>query len=145
MSRIRGRGNQTTELLLTRLLRAEKLAGWRRHVPAVSIRGISTPDFLFRAQRVCVFVDGCFWHGCPNCFRQPTSNVAYWRAKIGRNQRRDRRTVRVLRSKGFRVIRIWECRLKRPGHAAALIRRLRSALAGRPLRTRAPSRETLSV
>lgn len=138
MGRIRGRGNRTTELALVRLLRTEKINGWRRHRPALAAGKVSTPDFLFPRARVCVFVDGCFWHGCPRCFREPTSNVAYWRAKIRRNQRRDRRTVRVLRAAGFRVFRIWECRLKSPVYLRQLGRRLRDALDRSPVSHRAP-------
>lgn len=60
MSRIKGRGNKETELVLVRLFRAEGITGWRRHAALVG-----RPDFAFRAERVVVFVDGCFWHMCP--------------------------------------------------------------------------------
>ena len=60
MSRIRGRGNQETELALAKLLRAARINGWRRHAPI-----FGRPDFTFHKERVVIFVDGCFWHGCP--------------------------------------------------------------------------------
>jgi DNA mismatch endonuclease Vsr len=60
MSRIRGKGNKDTELALAKLFRASHISGWRRNQ-----RLIGKPDFVFPKQRVAVFVDGCFWHGCP--------------------------------------------------------------------------------
>jgi DNA mismatch endonuclease (patch repair protein) len=107
MSRIRGRGNEKTEVRLARLMRAEEIRGWRRHLP---IPG--RPDFSFRRQKVAVFVDGCFWHGCPRCFRLPKQNRAFWRAKIEGNRKRDRSVNGRLRRLGWKVIRLKECRLK---------------------------------
>ncbi|EIP98948.1 DNA mismatch endonuclease Vsr [Opitutaceae bacterium TAV1] len=124
MSKIRSSGNLSTELALANAFRAAGLKGWRRHQRLVGGR----PDFLFRRKRVCVFVDGCFWHGCPRCYRAPTSNVEYWAPKIIRNRRRDRRIERALRRCGFRVFRIWECQLKQPRLAARFISRLQRAL-----------------
>ena len=72
------------------------------------------PDFVFPRERVAVFVDGCFWHGCPRCYTRPKSNRKFWDAKVARNQARDRRVTRQLRADGWSVCRIWECRLKRP-------------------------------
>lgn len=121
MAQIRGRGNLTTEERLVALLRVAQIRGWRRHVP---LQG--NPDFVFRRERVAVFVDGCFWHGCPKCFRMPKSNIDYWQRKIGRNRVRDRRTTRELKLAGWQVIRIWEHSLGQPNRVAA---RLRKALA----------------
>ena len=106
MSRIRGRGNEKTELRLARLMRAGVIRGWRRHLP---IPG--RPDFSFRRQKVAVFVDGCFWHGCPRCFRLPKQNRAFWKAKIEGNRKRDRSVNGRLRRLGWKVIRIRECQL----------------------------------
>ena len=106
MSRIRGKGNEKTEVRLARLLRKAGISGWRRHLP---IPG--RPDFAFRKQKVAVFVDGCFWHGCPRCFRLPKQNRAFWKAKIEGNRRRDRSVNGRLRRLGWRVIRIKECGL----------------------------------
>ena len=123
MSHIRSRGNRSTELTLAKLLRNEGISGWRllREKPV-------TPDFLFLGRRICVFVDGCFWHGCPKCFRQLASNVAYWRGKIARNRQRDRDNRRALRRAGYRVFRIWECSLRRPHYAKRFAARLQTAL-----------------
>jgi DNA mismatch endonuclease (patch repair protein) len=107
MSRIRGKRNERTELRLARLMRASGIFGWRRHLP---IPG--RPDFSFRNQKVAVFVDGCFWHGCPRCFRLPRQNRAFWKPKIEGNRKRDRSVNGRLRRLGWKVVRIRECQLK---------------------------------
>jgi DNA mismatch endonuclease (patch repair protein) len=119
MSRIRGRGNEKTEVRLAKLMRAEGIRGWSRHL---SIPG--RPDFAFKKQKVAVFVDGCFWHGCPRCFRLPKQNRAFWKAKIEGNRRRDRSVNCRLRRLGWKVIRIRECRLKHSDRIVAKIRQL---------------------
>lgn len=65
-------------------------------------------DIVFPTPRVAVFVDGCFWHGCPKHMTWPTNNAAWWRAKIDGNRDRDRRTTRRLRTNGWTVVRVWE-------------------------------------
>jgi DNA mismatch endonuclease (patch repair protein) len=109
MRRVRSSGNVTTELTLARLLRRAQLKGWRRH-----LRLPGKPDFAWPKENVAVFIDGCFWHG-HDCGKNvtPKTNTARWREKIEGNQRRDRRVARQLRAKGWCVIRIWECRLKK--------------------------------
>jgi DNA mismatch endonuclease (patch repair protein) len=80
---------------------------FRKNVrPIASIR--CRPDVVFPRDRVAVFVDGCFWHGCPQHFRPPQSNAAYWDAKIARNMQRDKRNDEELSRAGWRVIRVWE-------------------------------------
>lgn len=120
MSLIRSRGNRRTELRLIGAFREAGITGWRRHLPLPG-----RPDFAFRAARLLVFVDGCFWHGCAKCYRRPASNRAYWDAKVIRNQTRDRAVTRELKKKGWRVLRVWEHELK---DTAALLRRVRRAL-----------------
>ena len=71
------------------------------------------PDFVFRKERLAVFVDGCFWHGCPKHGTQPKGNGAFWRKKFATNIARDHRVNRALRAGGWRVVRIWECALKK--------------------------------
>lgn len=107
MSRIRGRGNERTELAMVRLLRANKITGWRRHAKLPG-----RPDFVFRAERIAVFVDGCFWHGCPRCFRLPENNRLFWSRKIAANRERDKTVGAELRRAGWRVLRIWEHSLR---------------------------------
>ena len=67
MSRIRSLGNKKTEFALVALLKAHHITGWRRHQPV-----FGKPDFIFRAHRLAIFVDGCFWHGCPRCYKRPS-------------------------------------------------------------------------
>ena len=121
MSRIRGKHNERTELALMELMRASAVSGWRRH-----LRITGTPDFSFPRQRVAIFVDGCFWHGCPKCYRRPKSNRRFWDTKIATNKRRDRRVSRELKAAGWKVIRIWEHSLaKQP---VRCIKRIQKAL-----------------
>ena len=136
MSRIRSRGNARTELALVRVFRALRITGWRRHVslalqvqgpkPKLQSRGGRVrPDFVFRKQRAAVFVDGCFWHGCPQHGTKPRGNAAFWRKKFAANVARDRRVTRSLRRAGWRVLRIWEHELarKREARLAARLNR----------------------
>ena len=103
MSRIRSRGNLTTEKRLEKILRGYKIFGWRRHADLPG-----RPDFVFWKHKVAVFVDGCFWHGCPTCSLEPKSNIEYWTKKIENNRRRDKRVRAQLNRKGWSTIRIWE-------------------------------------
>lgn len=106
MSRIRGRGNKATEVALAKLLRAEGITGWRRHLPLVG-----KPDFAFPKQRVVIFVDGCFWHRCPKHSNLPRNNADFWKAKLQGNVRRDRLVTKQLRAAGWHVLRVWEHQL----------------------------------
>lgn len=121
MGLIRSTRNRSTELRLIECFRKNRIVGWRR---GQKLPG--KPDFVFREKRLCVFVDGCFWHGCPKCYRPPSSNIDYWSNKIERNKERDKLINRELRHRGWRVMRIWEHEL-RPKSAASLRRRLRRA------------------
>lgn len=82
------------------------------------------PDFVFLKLRIAVFVDGCFWHGCPIHATQPKQNAEFWKTKIAANQARDRLVTRRLRAHGWRVMRIWEHELTRK-HERRLLARLR--------------------
>lgn len=66
------------------------------------------PDIVFTRARVVVFVDGCFWHGCPEHGRPPRTNSGYWSAKIAVNQARDREQTAALENAGWEVVRFWE-------------------------------------
>ena len=121
MSRIRSSRNASTELGFIKILRTARAVGWRRNVP---LEG--RPDFVFVAQRLAIFVDGCFWHGCPKHYALPKSNLSYWNQKIARNQARDRRVGRRLRRAGWRVFRFWEHDVKK--NPDKCVQRVRSAL-----------------
>ena len=116
MAAIHSRGNRATELKLAAILRAAGITGWRRHHPLPG-----RPDFVFRAARLAVFVDGCFWHGCRWHCRMPKSRGAYWNPKIDRNKTRDKAVRSLLRSQGWRVLRIWEHSLCNPDRVLATI------------------------
>ena len=142
MSRIRSRGNKETEITLMGILRRHKISGWRRHA-VIRVRGLRArrsrtaargaadaiaplplhqavrPDFVFRAARLAVFVDGCFWHACPRHSNLPVNNRAFWRKKLAVNRNRDRLVNRTLRRLGWRVVRIWEHELRHPESCAA--------------------------
>jgi len=108
MRAIKARSNATTELLLRAHLIRNGVSGWK-----VGVRQVpGTPDFYFKNERVAVFVDGCFWHGCPKCGHIPKTNRPYWRKKLTGNKQRDVLIKRMLRSQGVRVLRLWECRLR---------------------------------
>lgn len=94
------------ELALRSLVHA---AGLRYRVAAKPLPKMRrTADLVFRSARVAVFIDGCFWHGCPEHFVPPKTNPAYWESKIGGNVTRDRDTDERLTSEGWLVLRFWE-------------------------------------
>ncbi|MFU1980282.1 very short patch repair endonuclease [Bordetella hinzii] len=119
MGKVRSKGNRSTELRLIEVFRELGISGWRRNQ---TLPG--KPDFTFRTHKLCVFVDGCFWHGCSRCYRRPASSQEYWDAKIQRNQSRDSKVNRELRARGWKILRIWEHEL-RPTGRKNLFRRLR--------------------
>jgi len=109
MAAVRGKDTRSTERRLRAKLVAAGIRGWRCQVANM----VGKPDFVFARKRVVVFVDGCFWHGCPKCYRRPSSRCSYWDAKVAANKARDRRVTRTLRRMGWRVVRIWEHELAR--------------------------------
>lgn len=109
MSAIRGKGNKSTELKFLKLLNVNKITGWLRHYKYAP----GTPDFVFRKQRVSVFIDGCYWHKCPDCFIEPKSNSEFWMNKINSNVQRDKRNDNLSVKKRWKVLRIRECSLKK--------------------------------
>jgi DNA mismatch endonuclease, patch repair protein len=101
MARVRSR-NTTPEVAL----RKELWALGRRYRLHAPIPG--RPDIVFARARVAVFVDGCFWHGCPEHYTAPAANAEFWRAKLERNVARDRQVDRELAGHGWLVLRLWE-------------------------------------
>ena len=136
MSRIRIRGNKDTELALVALLRANQISGWRRHFEIRKAESKKQkfkvrPDFAFRKYRTVIFVDGCFWHGCPKHATKPKNNRAFWRKKLAANKARDRLVNRALRRTGWRVLRVWEHELAKKNEAK-LVRKIQKALDSPP-------------
>ena len=121
MSRIRGRGNKETELALAKLLRAAHITGWRRQQKV-----FGKPDFIVPKVKVAIFVDGCFWHGCPRHSNMPKNNALFWRKKLSRNRTRDLLVNRSLKKCGWRVLRIWEHDLAKRGEIC--VSKIRAAL-----------------
>lgn len=93
------------ELAVRRLLHAKGLRYRVNFRPLPSVR--RTADVVFSRARVAVFIDGCFWHGCPDHYRAPGSNVTYWSEKVSRNRNRDIETTEHLEAAGWVVLRFW--------------------------------------
>ena len=124
MSRIRGR-DTLPEIQLRKALWASGLRyRLRNKLPG-------HPDLVFPALKGVVFVDGCFWHCCPEHGVRPTSNAKFWRTKLDANVARDRVVTMKLRSLGWRVVRIWEHHVEAdPHHAAEVVRSRLTKLGG---------------
>ena len=75
---------------------------------------LGRPDISNKRKRLAVFVDGCFWHGCPKCYQEPETNRDFWRSKVEGNRRRREIVRDGLKRQGFRVIEIWEHEVSRP-------------------------------
>ena len=102
MRAIKSTSNRSTELRFRMALVRAGLRDWIIR-PALNGR----PDFVIGHQ-LAVFVDGCFWHGCPDCAHPVKLNAAYWSAKIGKNMQRDAAVTLMLQKQGFFVLRLWE-------------------------------------
>ena len=108
MSGIKGK-NTRPEMQLRQGLHARGLR-YRLHARDLAGR----PDLVFPARRAVLFAHGCFWHGHTNCqyFTTPKTNTQWWTNKINRNKANDKKAVKALRKDGWRVITVWECKLK---------------------------------
>ncbi len=108
MKKIKPSGNKTTELQLITVFNDLGITGWRRHY---NVKG--HPDFVFPRSKIAIFVDGCFWHGhgCRNIW--PKENAEYWDKKRERNIAHDKKVTALFENRGWTVIRIWECELKK--------------------------------
>ena len=128
MSRIRGKDTKP-ELLLRREL-------WRRGLRyRLGFRTqASRPDLVFRRQQVAVFIDGCFWHGCPEHYVPPRSRRDFWEEKLRTNVDRDRQQTKVLEEAEWTVLRFWECQVH--DQLGRVVGKIQRALEGqRPRRT----------
>lgn len=102
MQRIRSEGTTPERMIMWELKRRKIY--FAEHVKGI----IGKPDIVFRRKKVIVFIDSDFWHGHPIRFVMPATNYEYWSNKILRNKERDRQVTKELRSKGWKVIRLWE-------------------------------------
>lgn len=112
MSRIRS-ANTSIELLFRRYVWQKGLRGYR-----IKNKITGKPDLYFPVAKIAVFIDGCFWHKCPEHYVEPKSNLSYWLPKIERNIIRDREINRMLQISEIRVIRIWEHEIRENAHKA---------------------------
>lgn len=108
MSKVRSNNNKSTELALIKFFKENNITGWKRNYP---VKG--HPDFVFLDKKIAIFVDGCFWHGhdCRNT--RPSDNAEYWQKKRERNIKHDKEVTAMFENRGWTVIRIWECELKK--------------------------------
>lgn len=108
MKAVKSKNTKTTELKMIKVFKDNRIIGWRRTYP---LKG--KPDFVFPKQRVVIFVDGCFWHGhdCRNV--TPKDNADFWNKKRAYNKAHDLEVSNFLELNGWKVLRIWECELKK--------------------------------
>jgi DNA mismatch endonuclease (patch repair protein) len=137
MSAIRGKHTKTTERALRMSLVRAGISGWQLHSELPG-----KPDIYFGNCGIAVFVDGCFWHGCPRCGHIPKTRSEFWRLKISRNMQRDRAAARRLRAQGIRVLRVWEHRLRTSDETQEVIANLLALLEQRADRQRASGKQS---
>ena len=108
MSAVHSKQNKSTEMKLIKIFKENGIVGWRLNY---KVKG--HPDFVFPDKKIAIFVDGCFWHGhdCRNT--RPADNAEYWQKKRERNMRHDKEITTLFENRGWTVIRIWECELKK--------------------------------
>jgi DNA mismatch endonuclease, patch repair protein len=116
MAKIKSHGNKDTELAMIKIFKDNHITGWRRHQVL-----LGKPDFTFWKNRVVVFVDGCFWHGCQLHSKIPQGNREFWEKKLAGNIERDKFVTNGLEQKKWKVIRIWEHDIKYSKKIAELI------------------------
>ena len=116
MSQIKGK-NTKPEVILRRLLYLRGIRGYRIHY---KLSG--KPDVVFTKKKIAVFIDGCFWHKCPVCFKKPETRIEFWMNKIESNVKRDETVNKKLEKEGWVVLRFWEHEIKKsPGSVASKI------------------------
>ena len=122
MRKVKSKKNKSTELRLIEVFKENGITGWRRNY---AVKG--HPDFVFPKQKIAVFVDGCFWHGhdCRNT--RPADHQDYWQKKRERNIKHDQEVTAMFEARGWTVLRIWECELKKK-NIEALLERFQIAL-----------------
>ncbi|MGX7743143.1 very short patch repair endonuclease [Rhodopseudomonas parapalustris] len=130
MSKIRSQ-NTSPEMQVRRFLH---LHGLRYRLHSKHLPG--KPDITFPGRRACVFVHGCFWHGCPRCIdgtRPVKSNTQYWSGKIAGNRARDARHRAALKAEGWAVFTVWECEIQRPGRLQKLLEQIKRKKVASPI------------
>jgi DNA mismatch endonuclease (patch repair protein) len=118
MQAVKSKGTKPERQLFS-MLAGMGLKGWRKHANDIT----GKPDVVFEKEKLAIFVDGCFWHGCPHCKRplKPQTNRTYWERKISRNIERDQKYNQQLAEQRWTVMRIWEHEI-RDAHNRSKIR-----------------------
>lgn len=125
MSRIKGK-NTGLEKTFKKIVRSSGIKGFRSHA---NVAG--KPDIYFPKAKIAVFIDGCFWHGCPRCGSLPATNRNFWKKKIERNISRDKTVRTELRKSGIKVVRFWGHEINRnPGRCSEKLSAAFSGLSG---------------
>lgn len=125
MSHIKGK-NTSPEIKLRKLLWSSGIRGYRVHY---GLPG--KPDIVFTRQKVVIFIDGCFWHKCPVCFRPPATNAEFWNEKLGKNVERDKIVTEKLEGDGWLVLRFWEHEVKKT--PADVVDKIKTAVGNKPV------------
>jgi DNA mismatch endonuclease, patch repair protein len=107
MSRIHGK-DTGPEVKIRKMLFARGIRGYRIHYDLPG-----KPDIVFVNKKIAIFIDGCFWHKCPDCFQEPDTRKEFWMKKIGSNVERDEKNTRQLTDDGWTVLRFWEHEIRR--------------------------------
>ncbi|MFA6371074.1 MAG: very short patch repair endonuclease [Methanothrix sp.] len=115
MSRIRSK-ETGPEIILRRTLWSIGVRGYRKYPDLPG-----KPDLIFKKAKLIIFVDGCFWHGCPIHFKRPKKNIKYWDKKIDGNKKRSKEIDKLLKDLGYHVLRIWEHDIRSNPMSAALM------------------------
>lgn len=124
MQAVKGKGTKLEQSLFA-MLEEIGLSGWERNVTSI----VGAPDALFPEERVIIFIDGCFWHGCPHCNRPlPVTNHDYWERKIERTKARDKKNRAALTDEGWTVISIWEHEMRDPSSREQIAATILTAL-----------------
>ncbi len=124
MQAVKGKGTGPERRFFS-MLAGMRLKRWRKNANDV----VGKPDVVFDGERVAIFVDGCFWHGCPHCKRKlPETNREYWERKINRNIELARLNNQRLHENGWVVIRVWEHEINNPTNREKIRSEIRQAL-----------------
>jgi DNA mismatch endonuclease, patch repair protein len=126
MSAIKGKNNKSTEMRLKMALIRDGFSGFVLHEKLLS----GKPDIYFRDRKLAIFIDGCYWHGCPKCGHIPKTRTEFWKAKIERNITRDNSNRAKLRKIGIKPLRFWEHQLKKKEDLKKVINKITKALQG---------------
>ena len=98
-----GGKNTHPELIVRKLVWA---SGKRYRIHNRTVFG--TPDLSNKKRKVAIFIDGCFWHGCKKCYKEPRSNIEFWRRKLARNLQRRKEVTQLLKDSGWNILSFWE-------------------------------------